>query len=568
MIVKDEAHIITELLECIYKYIHYYVICDTGSTDDTILKIQDFFKDKNIKGEIHNHAWKNFGHNRSIALKECIGKSDYIWTIDADDLVVGDINFNNLTEDCYYLRIKSATVYWRRNLFKNYKQYKWWYEGVLHEHPDTNIPNCTSDRLEGDYSIQSRRKGSRSADPDKYKKDAIVFEEALKDEPKNSRYVFYLAQSYFDSNNYEKSLENYIKRTEMGNFKEEIFYSYYRIGLCKLNLKFDWEDTEKAFLKAYKHSEHRMEPIYQIMLHYKQNNEFIKAYKYAKIGCDMEYPNHSILFNQKDFYDWRVHYDMVNILCALERYYEAYIKAINVSKLPDLPNNITINIDDIKNVIKTNKPSLYSHHPLNDFEMTTDKGLAQVICYHNSFKVENTNYLTKILYLDTNIINITLNNGLSFNCYNKYILNHYLKDVLIVCKNEQIKQSLLENYNIENVLIETDDLIEYTKINIIEIKNKSNEFTFGGIHFTNPTNGKLKQYSKDPILSPAILVQLGINKSDDKMINSAMKNINKDIYPNVKWIFYELYKYYSKKKNNKADKIKLLLTDIPIKIDK
>ena len=36
MIVKNESHIILETLSSVRKYIDYWVICDTGSTDNTV----------------------------------------------------------------------------------------------------------------------------------------------------------------------------------------------------------------------------------------------------------------------------------------------------------------------------------------------------------------------------------------------------------------------------------------------------------------------------------------------------------------------------------------------------
>jgi len=53
MIVKNESHIILECLNSVYKYIDYWVICDTGSTDNTKEIITNFFKEKGIPGEIH-----------------------------------------------------------------------------------------------------------------------------------------------------------------------------------------------------------------------------------------------------------------------------------------------------------------------------------------------------------------------------------------------------------------------------------------------------------------------------------------------------------------------------------
>ena len=43
MIVKNEAHCIHESFDSIRKYINYYVIVDTGSTDDTKNVIKAYF---------------------------------------------------------------------------------------------------------------------------------------------------------------------------------------------------------------------------------------------------------------------------------------------------------------------------------------------------------------------------------------------------------------------------------------------------------------------------------------------------------------------------------------------
>ena len=78
MIVKDEAHIIEETLERVSKYISSYAISDTGSSDNTIEIIENFFKKKDIPGKVYQDEWEDFGHNRSVALSHCKNKSDYI----------------------------------------------------------------------------------------------------------------------------------------------------------------------------------------------------------------------------------------------------------------------------------------------------------------------------------------------------------------------------------------------------------------------------------------------------------------------------------------------------------
>ena len=101
MIVKDEAHIIentlTKLLNKVK--IDYWVISDTGSTDNTKQIIVDFFKEKDIPGELFEDPWQNFGHNRTMALLHAYNKSDYLLIFDADDEICGDFQLPNFESD-------------------------------------------------------------------------------------------------------------------------------------------------------------------------------------------------------------------------------------------------------------------------------------------------------------------------------------------------------------------------------------------------------------------------------------------------------------------------------------
>ena len=106
MIVKNESHIIHECLESIHHLVDYWVVSDTGSTDGTQDIITKFFKEKGIPGEIHQDEWKNFGHNRTLALRHCDGKADYAWMIDADDRIQGTFRVpDDMTADGYVLRM-------------------------------------------------------------------------------------------------------------------------------------------------------------------------------------------------------------------------------------------------------------------------------------------------------------------------------------------------------------------------------------------------------------------------------------------------------------------------------
>lgn len=296
MIVKNEEHIVRETLESIYKYIDYYVISDTGSTDNTKLVIKEFFDGKGIKGEIYDDHWVNFGHNRSIALKRAKGKCQYTWVIDADDLVVGEFNFpNNPTSDSYVLQFGEYNRYFRQQIFAS--KLDWYYVGALHEYPCCDKINHDKTVLTGNYYIDSRRLGNRNLDDQKYQKDAMVFEKELSRDPFNARNMFYLAQSYLSFNDYENAIRCYKKRITMGDFYEEIYQSYYHIA--DIFNKTEHENSEKiikAYMEAYNYYPYRQEPLYNIVVIEIGDKNYENAYICSSRSINIPFPKNDRLF--------------------------------------------------------------------------------------------------------------------------------------------------------------------------------------------------------------------------------------------------------------------------------
>ena len=133
---KNEAHIILTTFDNLLQHIDfaYWVISDTGSTDNTKEIIVDFFKEKDIPGELFEDPWQDFGHNRTMALTHAYNKTDYLLIFDADDEICGDFqlpNFELLCKDAYSLQFGdiNGTHYIRTQIINNRK--KWKYVGVV-----------------------------------------------------------------------------------------------------------------------------------------------------------------------------------------------------------------------------------------------------------------------------------------------------------------------------------------------------------------------------------------------------------------------------------------------------
>lgn len=308
MIVKNETHIIKECLDSLYDQIDYWVIVDTGSTDGTQELIKQYFAEKGIPGELHERPWVSFGHNRSEALELCNGKTDYIFMIDADDYVEGKlpkhfIGANPDVEGYAVLMGRMEFGWWRTQIFK--ANTGWKYFGVLHEYPSIDGKTPKIQKLEGEYRVVARTLGARNKDIDpieKYKRDAELLEKALIDEPGNVRYQFYLGQSYFDSQQWEKAEQAYTTRVGMGGWPEEIYYSIYRIGMCRALQNKPWTEIQQAFLDAFNARPVRAEPLYQIARIYRMNGKPALGYIFARMAAEIPYPKDDILFIDNDVY--------------------------------------------------------------------------------------------------------------------------------------------------------------------------------------------------------------------------------------------------------------------------
>ena len=351
MIVKNESHIIRDCLESVSKTIDRYDITDTGSDDGTQKIIKDFFEEKGIPGEVHQSDWKGFGKSRTESIENAEKSGcDYALIIDADDYLTGEMPIPPIDSnvDGYTVRIsRGEFTWWRTQLLK--LSSKWHYVGVLHEYAAIKTkPAPVTARLEGNYTINARTEGARNVgiDPiEKYTKDADILLSALTNsddpnyEPTNERYKFYLAQSYFDSQQWEKAEEWYIKRAEAGGWPEEVFYSLLRVAMCKAIRNQPPQDIIYAFLDAHGSRPSRAEPLYHIARIYREVLEKpALGYIFAKRAAEIEYPKQDILFIVDEVYTWQALDELATCAHAVGDIHVGYAackKLLEDNYLPD-----------------------------------------------------------------------------------------------------------------------------------------------------------------------------------------------------------------------------------------
>ena len=329
MIIRNESQIIKRCLESVKSICEYMTICDTGSTDNTCKIVTQFFEDNpSIDGRLYHHKWKNFGHNRTLSLDVARKtKATYVLCVDADMVLEIGKGFDkeSLNADVYNVNQKnSVIIYPNRRLLKS--SLPWKCVGVTHESYD--VPKGTPLKIEmlDTLLIQDLNDGGCKAD--KFERDVKLLTQGLVDEPNNSRYMFYLAESYYNLQQYNESLEWYTKRINAVGYHEEVYFSHYKIGHIMIQTGRPWTDIKTAFLAAYQHTPSRSEPLYELALYCRNNKLFKEGYDFARLGTKIPFPSNLYLFLSYHVYD----YLLLGELTVCAYYQTEYKECIQVCK--------------------------------------------------------------------------------------------------------------------------------------------------------------------------------------------------------------------------------------------
>src|SRR4051794_15933631 len=206
MIVKNEAHVIERCLRSVRPHIHAWAISDTGSTDGTQDIIRRVMTD--LPGELIERPWVDFSANRNQALELAKKYGDYALIIDADEVLEAEPQFawGELDAPGYLLELCYNDLRYRRVALPRLDA-GWNWRGVLHE-ALVSAHAVDAQFLHG-LRIRVFSDGARSqqSQQQKFLHDAEVLRRALRDEPDNARYAFYLAQSLRDAGMIRESIE-------------------------------------------------------------------------------------------------------------------------------------------------------------------------------------------------------------------------------------------------------------------------------------------------------------------------------------------------------------------------
>lgn len=328
MIVKNESNIIERMLNSIYPFVDSFCICDTGSTDNTVELIHKFAQEKNISNYIvYTEPFRDFEYSRTHALHKCLELHPlptYILLLDADmvlkfgshiDMATlkrslceknpqPDVYFINQGNDAFYY--KNARML-KSSLLLEEKKPK--YTGVTHEYLDVPGSRIYFDINKDLLFIHDI--GDGGSKQDKFERDIRLLKNGLLFEPNNTRYMFYLANSYRDFGDWENAKKMYEKCIASNGWVEEKWQSHYQLGKGHM-AKGNHAEAVNHWLLGYDLIPNRLENIYELIRHYRETVKNALAHAFYKIAINTESIKKPpvFLFLENDVYDYKIHYEL------------------------------------------------------------------------------------------------------------------------------------------------------------------------------------------------------------------------------------------------------------------
>lgn len=312
MVVKDEAHGITQTLESVKEHVDRWTILDTGSTDGTQEAVLRALE--GIPGTLHEGPFHDFSttYNRAFDLHG--DATRFVLHLLGDEVVVGAKKLRDFLEhepegDAFYIAIQQGSDRYKLPRLSRVGS-GWRYSGRTHEtlgkdgqFPDGDVTGVQIVRGTAPNEAQRKRR--------RWQLDRRILEEDLEKNPLDPRATFYLAQTHECLGDAHTAAKLYQRRIELGGWADEVYEARFRLARCMATTGAEWPHVQQAYLDAHAFDPHRAEPLYAVAKHWYDQENHALAYLFAKRASELPRPE-TPLFVNAEVYE-RLAHEMVGI---------------------------------------------------------------------------------------------------------------------------------------------------------------------------------------------------------------------------------------------------------------
>jgi glycosyltransferase involved in cell wall biosynthesis len=346
MIVRNESKTLPRLFATLRGVVDYFVISDTGSTDDTIKVIRALSQQYKIPGIITEHPWVDFAHNRSIALSEAIqaniaGKHTCKWLmfIDADEeLVITDEQWKQkLEEGKSYFVYKKVHGYAFKHLFLVWHPgQQWHWEGPIHNYLVNDVKKHEKVHTQMLHIIYHEFEGAKSHpfkdSKEKNLEDIRLLRIELDDTKINADNIHRFFQLAFTYKNvgdipaavgYMEQVAYFESTPASTKYSALVFIAKYLIR----------EKAQTARILSYledavKIDESRKEAYYYRAVLYRREGKLEEAGAILEKAESIDFTDRGYILIEEDIYNWKIKYELVFIYYKTNRLGDS-VKLIN-----------------------------------------------------------------------------------------------------------------------------------------------------------------------------------------------------------------------------------------------
>lgn len=300
MIVKNAGETFRGVLESIVPHIDRWTILDTGSTDGTIDIINQVLVPK-VRGELYREDFVDFGTTRNRCLELAGDSCKFIIMLDDTYSISGDLKKflkeirSDQYADSFSLYVKSSDIMYVSNrIIKTNRnlRYKFKIHEVIQEENNINVVIPTD--IVSIIDIRSDYMEKRTMD--RKPSDLTLLLKCIEEEPLETRYLYYTAQTYIQLNNYTDAYLYFLKRILHPNegFVYEKFDACFEAArISQFKLFKPWNETKYLYNLAIQLESNRPEPYYFMGAHYYLEKNMQKAFKYLKKAFEIGFPKYS-----------------------------------------------------------------------------------------------------------------------------------------------------------------------------------------------------------------------------------------------------------------------------------